>query len=157
MTVDEEQELAAALAQAREHPEDVRAVLAAGGACDRLGLEHDAIVHYDRAVQLGIPEDTREDFIIWHGSTMRNVGRVEEAVAKLAEGCTVYPENVAMRAFLALALHSAGHATLALATMLEAALGAAKRPDGFGRYARALASYQTELVAASIGDEPMGD
>jgi tetratricopeptide (TPR) repeat protein len=157
MSIDEERELAAALAHARAHPDDVGAALAAGGACDRLGLEHDAIVHYDRALALGIPDDTREDFTIWHGSTMRNVGRLEEAVARLAEGCTVYPDNAAMRAFLSLALHSAGHHTLALATMLEAALAAATRPDGFGRYQRALASYQTELVAASIGDEPMGD
>jgi predicted Zn-dependent protease len=148
---------ARAVVVAGEHPDDVRAVLAAGGTCDRLGFEHDAIGYYDRANELGIPDETRQDFTIWYGSTLRNVGRIEESVARLAEGTTVYTEDAAMRAFLALALHDAGHETLALATMLEAAIVAAARPEGFRGYERALATYQTELVAVAIGDEPMGD
>ena len=148
---------ARAIILARDHPDDVNAALAAGGTCDRLGLERDAIVHYERALELGVPEDVRRDFTIWYGSTLRNVGRVEESLARLAEGTTVYSEDAAIRAFLALALHSAGHDTLALATMLEAALVAAARPEGFRGYERALATYQTELVAAAIGDEPLGD
>jgi len=146
-----------ALELVRQHPGDVRAVLAAAGACDRLGFEREAVVHYDRALELGVPDEQHQDFTLCYGSTLRNVGRHEEAVARLAEAATVYPDDAAMRAFLALALHSAGHPTLALATMLEAALAAAARPDGFGRYARALGLYQAELVNAAIGDEPMGD
>ncbi len=152
-----EDDLDGLLAAARAHPDDVEAVLAAGGACDRIGREHDAIVFYERARELGIPEHLEQDFTIWYGSTLRNVGRVEEAVTRLAEGCAVYPDNASMRAFLALALHSAGHHSLAMASMLEAALAAAARSDGFGRYTRALTSYQTELVTESIGPEPMGD
>ena len=146
-----------ALALAAAHPDDVRAVMEAAGTCDRLGYEHAALGYYDRAEQLGVPEEKRQDFTICYGSTLRNVGRIEEAVAKLAEGTTVWSEDAAMRAFLALALHSAGHDTLALATMLEAAIVAAARPEGFRGYERALAGSQTELVAAAIGDEPMGD
>jgi predicted Zn-dependent protease len=146
-----------ALAAARAFPDDVRAVLAAGGTCDRLGFEKDAIVYYDRAVELGVPEVMKQDFTIWYGSTLRNVGRLEESVAILAEGTTTFPEDAAMRAFLSLALHSAGHETLALATMLEAGLVASHKPEGFRGYQRALANYQTELVAEAIGDEPMGD
>jgi Flp pilus assembly protein TadD len=146
-----------ALELVRDHPTDVRVVLAAAAACDRLGLEREAVVHYDRALELGVPDEFHQDFVLGYGSTLRNVGRLEEAVARLAEATAVYPDDAAMRAFLSLALHSAGHPTLALATMLEAALAAAARPDGFGRYARALGDYQAELVAAAIGDKPMGD
>jgi tetratricopeptide (TPR) repeat protein len=152
-----EDDLDALLAAARANPDDVQAVLAAGGACDRIGREHDAIGYYERARELGIPEELKQDFTIWYGSTLRNVGRLEESVTRLAEGCALYPENATMRAFLALALHSSGHHSLAMASMLEAALAAAARPDGFGRYARALTSYQAELVTESIGPEPLGD
>lgn len=140
---------ARAIALAREHPQDVRVAMAAAYACDRIGLERDAIVHYERAWQLGVPAAERPGFLVGFGSTLRNVGRAEDAVARLAEATAEYPDDAALRAFLALALHSAGHPTLALATMLEAALAAA-RPDGFGPYARALTEYQQELIDAAL-------
>ncbi|HVK76696.1 MAG TPA: tetratricopeptide repeat protein [Kofleriaceae bacterium] len=138
---------------ARAWPGDVRVQMAAAYACDRLGLERDAIAYYERAWELGVPTDERAGFLVGFGSTLRNVGRTDEAVARLAEASVEFPNDAALRAFLALALHSAGHGTLALATMLEAALAAA-RPDGFGPYRRALAEYQAELVTAAIGDQP---
>jgi len=140
---------ARAIALAREFPQDVRAAMAAAYACDRIGLEHDAIVHYERAYALGVTGPERPGFLVGLGSTLRNVGRAEDAVARLAEATAEFPDDAALRAFLALALHSAGHPTLALATMLEAALAAA-RPDGFGRYDRALVEYQRELVDAAL-------
>lgn len=140
---------ARALALASAYPQDVRAVMAAAYACDRIGLEHDAIVHYERAWALGVPAAERPGFLVGLGSTLRNVGRTDDAVARLAEATAEYPDDAALRAFLALALHSAGHTTLALATMLEAALAAA-RPDGFGPYDRALVEYQRELVDAAL-------
>lgn len=140
---------ARALRLALGHPDDVRAQTAAAYACDRLGREHEAIAYYERAWELGVPESERPGFLVGFGSTLRNVGRAEEAVARLAEATAAYPDDAALRAFLALALHAAGHGTMALAAMLEAALAAA-RPDGFGPYARALAEYQAELVARAL-------
>ena len=68
----------------------------------------------------------------------------EAAVAYLAEATTDAPDDPALRAFLALALHFAGHATLALATMLEAALA------GFDRDEPTLVAFQKELVDAAL-------
>lgn len=141
---------ARAIALAREYPADVRVAMAAAYACDRIGLERDAIVHYERAWQLGVPAADRPGFLVGFGSTLRNVGRAEDAVARLAEATTEYPDDPSLRAFLSLALHSAGHSTLALATMLEAALAAADRAEGFGRFTRALVEYQKELVDAAL-------
>jgi tetratricopeptide (TPR) repeat protein len=140
-------ELQEILDRASANPQDLRAAMAAAYACDRRGLEHDAIVHYERAWQLGVPAAERPGFLVGFGSTLRNVGRAEDAVARLTEATAEYPDDAALRAFLALALHSTGQSSLALATMLEAALTAA-RPDGFGRYQRALREYQRELLDA---------
>jgi tetratricopeptide (TPR) repeat protein len=153
MSGERDNDLAELVAAADANPDDVQAVLAAGGAFDRIGREHDAIGYYERARELGIPHDLREDFTIWYGSTLRNVGRLEESVTQLAEGCATYPENPAMRAFLALAQHSSGHHNLAMATMLGAALIVAARREGFDGYERALSSYQAELVETS-SDQP---
>ena len=138
-----------AVAAAKRRPNDVRAQIEAAYACDRAGDERQAIVYYERAWTLGVPAEDRQDFVVGFGSTLRNVGRADEAVVYLGEAVEAHPENAALRAFLSLALFSSGHPRLAMATMLETALSAS-RPDAFGGYERALASYQAELIDAAL-------
>lgn len=111
-------------AWATAHPDDVDAQAAAAYACDRAGREAQALRYYQRAFELGGPADDRAGFLLGFGSTLRNVGRVDDAVAVLGEAVLAHPDHAALRAFLALALGSAGHHALALATMLDAGLTA---------------------------------
>jgi tetratricopeptide (TPR) repeat protein len=145
-------DLDAAKARAAAHPDDVEAQIACAYAHDRVGLESEAVRYYDRAWALGIPEPGRRGFIVGYGSTLRNVGRADEAVAILAEAVQTYPDYPALHAFLALALFSAGHPRAALAAMLGTALDVS-RPGVFDGYERALTEYHQELLAASV--EPM--
>lgn len=147
----------AALELVSEHPADVRAHLAAAYACDRLGQEAEAIDHYRAASKLGIPGDEKAKFYLCFASTLRNVGSNAEAIAYLLDACREFPNRAEYLAFLALAYHSSGQYTLALATMLKAGLTAA-REDGFGVYDRALREYQDELLASArtISDVPKG-
>lgn len=145
-----EQDPTKAIAAAKRRPNDVRAQMDAAYACDRAGNEREAVVYYERAWAMGVPEGEREDFLVGFGSTLRNVGRADEAVVHLGEAVAAHPENAALRAFLALALFSAGHPRLAMATLLETALSAS-RPGAFHGYERALSSYQAELVDAALG------
>lgn len=137
-----------AVALADTHREHVAVQVAAAYACDRIGREHDACGYYTRAFELGGPTDDRAGFLLGYGSTLRNVGRHEDAVAILGQAVLEHPEHAALRAFLALALHSVGHATLALATMLDAAL--ASSPQAFAPYRRALGDYLQELHEAAV-------
>jgi tetratricopeptide (TPR) repeat protein len=118
--------------------------IAAAYACDRDGRERDAILHYDRAWSLGVPEPQRRHFLVGFGSTLRNVGRADEAVALLTEAIAADPDYPAFRAFLALALHSSGHPKAALATLLGLALDLS--PAAFDGYDRALTEYHHELL-----------
>jgi predicted Zn-dependent protease len=115
---------------------------------DREGREREAIRYYDEAYRLGVPESHRKRFLIGYGSTLRNVHRVDDAVAVLAQAVAEFPDYPAFTAFLALALLDTGHAKAALAAMLGCALDAA-RPDAFDGYERALAEYHGELLAQS--------
>ena len=112
---------------------------------DREGREREAVKFYDQAWKAGVPEPQRKRFIVGYGSTLRNVGRAEEAVAILGEAVAAYPDYPALVAFLALALADAGHPKAALATMLGCALDAAK-PGAFDGYDRALGEYHRELL-----------
>jgi predicted Zn-dependent protease len=117
---------------------------------DREGREREAIKFYDQAWQAGVPEGARRRFIVGYGSTLRNVGRAEDAVAILGEAVAAYPDYPALVAFLALALADAGHPKAALATMLGCALDSAK-PGVFDGYERALGEYHRELLDKATG------
>lgn len=137
---------AVALSQAL--PNNARAQAAAAYAADRVGRDAEAVTFYERAFELGSPEDDRSGFLLGYGATLQSVGRLEEAVAVLRKAALQYPSDTALRAFLALALHAYGKHTEAMATLLDAALTAA-REDGFGYYDRALREYQEQLSIAS--------
>jgi len=140
-----DEHLPAARALVLEAPQNVRAQIEAAYANDRAGDERTAILHYEAAFRLGVPEDERRHFLVGFGSTLRNVGRADDAVAILAQAVADDPEYPAFHAFLALALMSAGQARAALATMLGCALDAA-RPGSFDGYERALTAYHRELL-----------
>jgi len=128
---------------------DVDAQIAAAYACDRAGDEHGAIRYYDRAWALGVPEAQRRHFVVGYGSSLRNVGRADEAVAILGEAAAADPDYAPFRAFLALALLSAGHPRAALATLLGVTLDVAPQ-DALDGFARALDGYYQELLGPEL-------
>ncbi len=132
----------------------VRDDIARAYAHDREGREHDAIRYYDRAWQQGIPDDERRRFIVGYGSTLRNVGRADEAVGLLANAVTDDPLYAPFAAFLSLALLSAGNPAAAVATMLGIVFDHA--PDSLDGFGRALHEYHQELLAVGVG-EPAPD
>ncbi|MDQ3368056.1 MAG: tetratricopeptide repeat protein [Myxococcota bacterium] len=139
----------AARALVLDHPENVLAQLEAAYGHDRSGAERTAILHYDAAYQLGVPAEERRSFLVGYGSTLRNVGRVDDAVAILAQAIADDPGYPAFAAFLALALADAGQLRAALAAMLGCALDAA-HPGVFDGYERALGEYHRALLDATL-------
>ena len=137
--------VAAARAYVVDHADDVLAQIEAAYGNDRAGDERTAIVHYEAAHRLGVPAALRRRFFVGFGSTLRNVGRAEDAVTVLAEAVENEPHYPAYAAFLALALGDAGHPKAALATMLGCVLDAA-RDGAFDGYERALGEYHRELL-----------
>jgi predicted Zn-dependent protease len=155
---EDEAHLAAALTLASRFPSQPLARIEAAYALDRQGDEHGAIRHYDAAWELGVPDDRRRRFVVGYGSTLRNVGRTDEAIVLLTEEVSRDPEYPALAAFLALALHSAGHRAAALATMLGCLLDVADRKSGdsghpLDGYQRALGDYYRELIDEGAGKQ----
>jgi predicted Zn-dependent protease len=161
-----DEHLAAALELAARRPSSVRVRIEAAYALDRNGDEPAAIRHYDAAWQLGVPDELRRAFVVGYGSTLRNVGRAEEAVVVLTEEIARDPDYPPLAAFLALALHSSGHRSAALATMLGCLLDVTRKHAGavhpLDGYQRALSDYTRELLdedtaqgtADSMGRKP---
>jgi tetratricopeptide (TPR) repeat protein len=142
-------DLADVILAARQAPDDVDAQLAAAYACDGAGDEHRALGYYERARELGVPAPARRQFTVGYGSTLRNVGRADDAVAVLGEASAADPGYAPYRAFLALALMSAGHPRAAVAALLGVALEVAP-PGVFDGFERALGAYYRALIDAAL-------
>lgn len=129
----------------------VEEVIAQAYAHDKEGREREAARYYDQAFAMGVPEAMRKRFLVGYGSTLRNVGRADDAVGVLSQAVIDYPEYPALRAFLALALLDAGHPKAAVAAMLGVALDVA-REGAFEGYDRALSEYH-QLLLADVAPE----
>lgn len=134
-------------ALAARYPTDGRVAFAHAGALDSAGREDEAIVAYRHALILGLPDELRSRMVVQMGSTMRNVGDLDGAVALLETGVADFPDDIAMACFLALARHSAGQPGAAVAGLIRAIL----RADETGvihlpRYQRSLRVYAADLV-----------
>ena len=130
----------------------VEELIAAAYAADREGRERDAIRFYDEAYRLGVPVEQRRRFLVGYGSTLRNVGRADDAVGILGAAIADDPGYAAYAPFLALALLDAGHPKAAIATLLGGLLDVAPQGSLDG-YERALGEYHSELLAADSGAE----
>jgi tetratricopeptide (TPR) repeat protein len=75
---------------------------------DRAGREEEAIPRYVEALELGLGDPWRQQALLGLGSSYRNVLRHADAIAVLSEATLEYPDDDALRVFLALALWSGG-------------------------------------------------
>jgi Tetratrico peptide repeat len=81
---------------------------------------------------------------IQYGSTLRNLGRYEEAVVVLSRARREFPESDSVRMFLALALVSAGRGNEAVAELINLALDRVDGEDA-QRSQRSLRGYTARL------------
>jgi predicted Zn-dependent protease len=136
---------------AAEFPDDAEVQYQTAWVHDVLGLEAGAVPFYERALALGLPEPNRQGLVVGLGSTYRNVGRFADAVALLEQGTRDYPDNGAIRCFLALAQLSSGDGQTAVATLLSLILDESTSPD-IVRYRRALTWYRDDLLGVTVDE-----
>jgi tetratricopeptide (TPR) repeat protein len=125
--------------------DEARAAYDRACACDREGLEAEAIPHYEEALRLGLDEELLPGALLGLGSSLRNVGRHTESVELLTGACERFPDDAALRLFRALSLASAGRCDEALGDTILLAAAQIDRPE-IHRYRRALDLYAEELA-----------
>lgn len=132
-----------ALAAAAPHP--ALGAFELGGAFDSTGHEAEADAEYSRATAQGLSDvdpSRAAQLVVQHASTLRNLGRVDAAIAMLRDAPSHAETGAAPAVFLALALHSAGRHDEALRTAVEAI------EPTLPRYNRSVRAY-----AAALTDE----
>jgi catechol 2,3-dioxygenase-like lactoylglutathione lyase family enzyme len=124
---------------------DARREYEIGSEHDSAGREAEAIPHYERALELGLTDELVPGALLQLGSSLRNVGRVRDALAVLDGGVARFPDHVALRLFRAFALSSDGRDRDALVDVLDLARTRIDVPE-VQRYARSLENYTRDLA-----------
>lgn len=122
-----------------DHP---AALFELASALDSLGQEQQAEPLYRAALEGGLDPYRRRRAVIQHASTLRNLGKAAEAVARLHHERGEPPDELddAVAAFLALSLFDAGEPREALAVALNALA------PHLPRYRTSLANYARALI-----------
>lgn len=140
----EDDTLAAIDALVAERPaEDAPALFEAAGARDFAGREAEAEPLYRAALARGLDEPQRAQAVIQLASTLRNLGRPQEAIELLGEFVRAHPDHelrTAARAFAALARFDTGSPEEALREALDALV------PQLPLYGRAVSAYAAELT-----------
>ncbi|WP_137991573.1 tetratricopeptide repeat protein [Streptomyces vilmorinianum] len=133
---------------AARYPDDAEVAYQTAWAHDVLGLEAEAVPFYGRALDAaagdGLSPEDRKGALLGLGSTLRILGRYEEAVTTLRGAAEEFPEDGALRTFLAMALFNTGEHHES-ARLLLRLLAATSDDPSVRRYRRAIEHYAEDL------------
>ncbi|MEU0134572.1 tetratricopeptide repeat protein [Streptomyces sp. NPDC006296] len=113
---------------------------------DVLGLEAEAVPYYERSLQKdGLGEEDRRGALLGLGSTYRVLGRFGQAVETLRRGVSEFPDDGALRTFLAMALFNTGEHHEAMQLLLRLVATTSDSPD-VRQYRPAIELYAADLT-----------
>jgi tetratricopeptide (TPR) repeat protein len=112
----------------------------AAWARDAQGSEANALVHYEKAFDLGHSGTDLRGALLGAGSTYRNLGQFDRSKELLGRGVRDYGEVSEFSAFLALTLYSSGRFKEAISILLKLVADTATDVH-IKRYERALKYY----------------
>lgn len=144
-TIDDQQRIERMRELAAAAPHPALGAFELGGANDSGGHEAEADVHYAAAAAAGLADvdpARAAQMVVQHASTLRNLGRIDEAIAMLRDAPEHPSTGAAPKVFLALALHSAGRHDEALRVAIEAV------EPTLPRYNRSVRAYAAALTDA---------
>ncbi|MEU6844582.1 tetratricopeptide repeat protein [Streptomyces sp. NPDC046716] len=144
------------LALRARFPEDARVAFQTAWVHDVLGLEADAVPHYvDALAGAGLSAEDRRGAMLGLGSTYRTLGRHADAVATLSGATVEFPEDNALKTFLAMALYNVGRAHDGMRMLLTVLAATSADPDIVG-YRPAIEYYARDLDAVEGGGSADG-
>jgi tetratricopeptide (TPR) repeat protein len=129
---------------ASDHPDDSLILYHCACSFDALGKEHDAVPFYEQAIAKGLSGRDLEGAYLGLGSTYRTIGDYEKSRLVLQKGIEHFPENQALRVFLALTLYNLNEHRRAVESLLQVLLETSD-DQNILRYKRALSFYANRL------------
>jgi len=127
-----------------EFPEDAHIAAQTAWVHDSLGLEEEAVPHYRAAIDGGLDDEDLRGAFLGLGSTLRALGRDDEAAEIFRLGIERFPDYRPLRVFNAMLRYNIGEPREAVADLLRLLLESTSDSDIAG-YRRALTAYAEDL------------
>ena len=111
---------------------------------DTLGRSSEAILHYERAIALGLAPNELAGALLGLGSTLRHTGQLTRSAEVFRSGRAQFPDNREFDVFLALTLHALGRHDEATKLLLLTIADTSEDP-GITAYQRAIRFQANQL------------
>jgi predicted Zn-dependent protease len=133
-----------------EFPGDAHVAVQAAWVHDSLGLEDEAVRHYEAAIAGDLSDEELRGALLGLGSTYRAMGRDRDSARVLKQGIERFPDFRPLRVFHALTAYNRGQAREAVEQLLEVLLESTSDPDIL-RYRQSLSAYAEDLDRSWLG------
>lgn len=127
-----------------EFPADARVAVQTAWVHDSLGLEEEAVPHYRAAIAGDLTDAELRESLLGLGSTLRALGRDEEAGEVFRQGRERFPDYRPLRVFHAMLRYNVGDSREAVADLIRLLLETSGDADIL-EYRRALTAYAEDL------------
>jgi tetratricopeptide (TPR) repeat protein len=127
-----------------EFPNDPQVNYQCAWVHDLLGLEHEAIPFYEKAIQIGLDRNDLKSALLGMGSTYRSIGEYHKSIDTFQHALTLFPNAHEFNVFLAMAYHNIGEHAEAMELLLNSLVNTSK-DEGILRYQRAIRFYSDKL------------
>ncbi|HEO8419254.1 tetratricopeptide repeat protein [Niallia sp. FSL W8-0635] len=103
----------------KKYPNSARAKFELGNVYDYLGQEMKAIPLYEEALEMSLKDEWEAYALIQLGSSLKNVGKLNDALEVLTEAETRFPHLLSISMFLGITLHHANRESEGMKTVLK--------------------------------------
>lgn len=139
------------LALRSEFPADAQVALQTAWVHDTMGLEDEAVPHYQDAIAGNLSDDELRSALLGLGSTYRALGRDDESDRTLRQGIERFPDYRPLQVFHALTEYNLGQSREAVARLLKLLLETTSDAQIL-RYRRSLEAYAEDLDRSWLTD-----
>jgi predicted Zn-dependent protease len=126
-----------------ERPDDAQVAVQTAWVHDSLGLEDDAVSHYEAAIAGDLSDEDLRGAFLGYGSTLRAMGRDQDSER--------FPDFRPLRVFHALTAYSLGRPRDAVEALLRVIVETTSDP-AIQRYRRSLTGYAEDLDRSWLDD-----
>jgi predicted Zn-dependent protease len=127
-----------------EFPKDAHVAVQTAWVHDSMGLEEEAVPHYEAAIAGDLSDDELRGALLGLGSTYRALGRDADSDRTLRQGIERFPDFRPLRVFHALTAYNLGQPREAVEQLLKLLLETTSDPQIL-RYRRSLGAYAEDL------------
>ena len=111
---------------------------------DKMGQESNAVPFYEKAIQLGLPDEELKGALLGLGSTYRTLGKYEEAVKILKAGKEKFNNSIEFEVFLSMVYYNLKKYDQSMELLLRI-LANTSNNEGIQRYKKAILFYSDKL------------